>query len=144
MGSKPPQTRKGTQGFPFQTLPHRPERVSRKAAQLRLQIFYATKLWLFRKIKSFSVMLLKKTEVPDLEELHYNLRKLEQMCYRYDSICALVCLLKDALWQNEEVLNKQYTEGSAYISDQMIIFQTEFQELLEDLFATYKGLKNSK
>ena len=22
MGSKPPQTRKGTQGFPFQTLPH--------------------------------------------------------------------------------------------------------------------------
>ena len=79
-----------------------------------------------------------------MEELHCNLRKLEQMCYRYDSICALVCLLKDALWQNEEVLNKQYTEGSAYISDQVIIFQTEFQELLEDLFAAYKGLKNSK
>ena len=79
-----------------------------------------------------------------MEELHCNLRKLEQMCYRYDSICALVCLLKDALWQNEEVLNKQYTEGSAYNSDQMIIFQTEFQELLEDLFAAYKGLKNSK
>ena len=25
MGSKPPQTRKGTQGFPFQTLPHSAE-----------------------------------------------------------------------------------------------------------------------
>ena len=89
-------------------------------------------------------MLLKKTEVSDLEELHINLRKLEQMCYRYDSICALVFLLKDALWQNEEMLNKQYTEGSAYISDQMIIFQTEFQALLEDLFTAYKELKNSK
>ena len=37
MDSKPPQTRKGTQGFPFQTLPLRPERVWRKAAQTRLQ-----------------------------------------------------------------------------------------------------------
>ena len=25
MGSKPPQTRKGTQSFPFQSLPHEPE-----------------------------------------------------------------------------------------------------------------------
>ena len=37
MGPEPPQTRKGQQSFPFQTLPRRPERVSRKAAQTRLQ-----------------------------------------------------------------------------------------------------------
>jgi hypothetical protein len=37
MGSKPPHPRKGQQGFPFQTLPHRPERVWRKAAQTHLQ-----------------------------------------------------------------------------------------------------------
>lgn len=36
MGSKPPHTRKGQQGFPFQTLPHRPETAWRKAAQVRL------------------------------------------------------------------------------------------------------------
>ena len=79
-----------------------------------------------------------------MEELHMNLRKLEQMCYRYDSICALVYLLKDALWQNKEMLNRQYTAGSAYISDQMIAFQTEFQELLKNLLTAYKEVKNSK
>ena len=39
MGSKPPQTRKGQQGFPFQTLPHEPETAGRKAAQVRLKRF---------------------------------------------------------------------------------------------------------
>ena len=39
MGSKPPHPRKGTQGFPFQTLPHRSETTGRKAAQTRLQPF---------------------------------------------------------------------------------------------------------
>ena len=37
MGSKPPQTRKGQRGFPFQTLPHEPETAGRKAAQVRLK-----------------------------------------------------------------------------------------------------------
>ena len=37
MGSKPPHPRKGQQGFPFQTLPHRSETTGRKAAQVRLK-----------------------------------------------------------------------------------------------------------
>ena len=37
MGSKPPQTRKGTQGFPFQTLPHSAGNDREKGGAERLQ-----------------------------------------------------------------------------------------------------------
>ena len=37
MGSKPPQTRKGTQGFPFQTLPHYAGNGREKSGAVRLK-----------------------------------------------------------------------------------------------------------
>ena len=49
MGSKPPQTRKGQQGFPFQTLPHEPETayIKRICAKYFLDKISCSPVWNF-------------------------------------------------------------------------------------------------
>ena len=60
MGSKPPQTRKGTQGFPFQTLPRRSETTGRKAAQVRL------KIWKNRDLQNHKFRYMRRGELEDV------------------------------------------------------------------------------
>ena len=75
-----------------------------------------------------------------MEELHKNLRKLEKMTHELDCISGLVYLLKDALWQNEDALNVQYSMASFYISERLIEFEKNLDELLEHLFDSYRNL----
>ena len=75
-----------------------------------------------------------------MEELHKYLRKLEKMTNELDCISGLVYIPKDALWQNEDTLNVQYSMASFYISERLIDFQQNLDELLEHLFDSYRNL----
>ena len=75
-----------------------------------------------------------------MEELHKYLRKLEKMTHELDCISGLVYVLKDALWQNEDSLNVQYSMASFYISERLIEFEQNLDELLEHLFDSYRDL----
>ena len=75
-----------------------------------------------------------------MEELHKYLRKLEKMTHELDCISGFVYVLKDALWQNEDSLNVQYSMASFYISERLIEFEQNLDELLEHLFDSYRDL----
>ena len=75
-----------------------------------------------------------------MEELHQKLRTLEKMTHELDCICGLVYVLKDALWKNEDDLTVYYSMASFYISEQLNSFEERLDELLEDLFDTYRNL----
>lgn len=78
-----------------------------------------------------------------MEELQKKLRELEKLSFQYDAICGLVYILKDSISQNEDALTAQYSIGCFYISNIMIAFQKDLQELLEDFFTVLSNIKEN-
>ncbi len=78
-----------------------------------------------------------------MEDLRKKLRELEKLCFQYDAICGLVYILRDSILQNEDILTVQYSTGCLYISNIMVEFQKNLQELLEDLFTALRNLNEN-
>ena len=78
-----------------------------------------------------------------MEEMEKKLRTLEKLLYDFDFICALLCILKDAIWQNEDQLNVHYSQASFYISEELDKLGDKLSALLDDLFDALKEIKES-
>ena len=80
MGSKPPQPRKGTQSFPFQTLPHEPETayIKRICAKYFLDNISAAPVWnSFGETEDFFLtFLLKNFDYPEKPLKYKHIRRI--------------------------------------------------------------------
>jgi len=78
-----------------------------------------------------------------MEELKKLLCQMQKLSYRLDDISSLVFVLREALWSNEDVLNTYYTLSSAYISNLLIDFEENFDDLMENMFRACRRLNQN-
>ncbi len=69
-----------------------------------------------------------------MEELEKLLCQMQKLSYQLDDISSLIFVLREALWSNEDTLGTHYTLSSVYISNLLIDFEENFDDLMEKMF----------
>ncbi len=77
-----------------------------------------------------------------MEELQKQLYKMLELSYQLDNINGLIYVLREALRIREnDIMDDHYTMASAYISNLVMDFERDFDELMDHMFQALHHLE---